>query len=134
MQTDPIADGLTRIRNASNAGHEEVRVPASSLLSELVRLLHAEGYIRGFQREESEEKAGQPHLRIQLKYLEDKTPIIQGLERVSRPGMRQYVGKREIPRVQGGMGVALLTTPKGVMADQKARKLGVGGELLCKVW
>lgn len=131
MQTDPIADGLTRIRNASRAGHDEVRVPASNLLGEIVRLLHAEGYIRGYQRAD---EAGRAHLRIQLKYLDDKTPVIQGLERISRPGMRRYSGQRELPRVQGGMGVAILTTPRGVMTDQKARKLNVGGELLCKVW
>lgn len=131
MVTDPIADGLTRIRNASRAGHDEVRLPAAKLLAEIVRILHAEGYIRGFQRVEED---GRGVLRIQLKYLEGKEPVISGLERASRPGMRQYVGKDVIPRVVGGMGISILTTPKGVVTGSRARKLGVGGELLCKVW
>lgn len=131
MQTDPIADGLTRIRNAVRAGHEEVQISASKLMAELLRIMQAEGYIRGFQKHEEGARA---LLRIQLKYDEDQAPMINGIERTSKPGIRRYVGKGEIPRVEGGMGIAILSTPKGVMTDQKARKMGVGGELICKVW
>jgi small subunit ribosomal protein S8 len=132
MQTDPIADFLTRIRNASRAGHEEVRIPSSKLTVEIVRILHSEGYIRGYQAVEGE---GQKHLRVLLKYLDrSRQPILTGVKRISKPGRRVYVGKGNVPRVQGGLGIAILSTPRGILTDNRARKLGLGGELICSVW
>lgn len=129
--TDPIADMLTCIRNASRARHEEVRIPASETKEAIVRLLHQEGYIRGYQRVS---EGPQGYLRIVLKYTEDRRPAITGLERASKPGRRVYVGKGQIPRVLGGLGVAIVSTPRGVLTDTEARKAAVGGEVLCRVW
>jgi small subunit ribosomal protein S8 len=134
--SDPIADLLTRIRNAVMAGHQTVTVPSSKMKLSILKILQEEGFIEGFKEEAAE---GKPHkvIVIQIKYVgerRDRRPVISGLKRVSRPGRRVYVGKKGIPWVQSGLGVSILTTPKGVMTGVRARQLGVGGEVLCEVW
>ena len=129
--TDPIADFLTRIRNGLHADRDEVEMPASTFKAELARILREQGYIEGFEVEPS--RVGQV-LRVELKYTEDRKPVIQGLERVSRPGRRTYVGAGEIPKVQGGMGTTIVSTSSGVMSGHDARRAGVGGELVARVW
>ena len=129
--TDPIADMLTRIRNGITSHHERVELPASKLKIEVARILKSEGFIRNFKV--NEEKP-QPVLRIDLKYSEDGEPVIHGIERISRPGRRVYRNKQEIPRVLGGLGLAIVSTSKGVLSGQDAVKSGVGGEVLCQVW
>jgi small subunit ribosomal protein S8 len=129
--TDPVADFLARIRNAINARHQKVDVPASKLKLEIARILKEEGYIANFKPVEEE---GQKLLRVNLKYGTDNEAAISSVERISRPGCRVYVGRNEIPRVLGGMGINILTTPKGVMTGRQARKEGVGGEILCEIW
>ncbi len=134
--SDPIADMLTRIRNAVMAGHTVVAMPSSKLKVEIARILKEEGFIRSYQVVDGD-RPGRKVLRIRLKYIgerRDRRPVLTGLERVSRPGRRVYTGKKDIPWVLSGMGIAILSTPRGVMTGQKARKLGVGGEVLCKVW
>lgn len=131
MTTDPIADMLTRIRNGLGARHPKVDVPASRLKTEIARILKDEGYIANYKL--TEEGAKQS-IRIYLKYTPGNVPVISRIERVSRPGCRVYVGSREVPRVLGGLGVNILTTPQGVMTGGAARKAGVGGEVLCQVW
>lgn len=129
--SDPIADMLTRMRNAMGARHAKVDVPASKLKADIARILKEEGYILNFKlAEEGPRKT----IKIYLKYSLTNQPVISKMERVSRPGCRVYVGAREIPRVLGGLGINILTTPKGVMTGKNARKEGVGGELLCQVW
>jgi len=131
---DPIADMLTRIRNASAVGHNTVAVPHSSIKAAIAQILEEEGFIQDF--EVTPDKA-RPMLRIWLKYTGDRRlrkPVITGLERVSKPGRRVYTGKDEIPWVLSGAGVAILSTPKGVLSGDQARRLGVGGEVLCYVW
>ena len=128
---DPIADMLTRIRNAIAARHPKVDVPASRLKTDIARILKEEGYIANFKLAE---EGPRRTIKIYLKYMPDNQPVISNLERVSRPGCRVYVGGKEIPRVLGGMGVNILTTPRGVMTGRKAHKEGVGGEILCQVW
>jgi len=128
--TDPVADYLTRLRNALQAGHKRVDVPASNLKRELTRLLVEHKYIGGFT--EVKETA-QGLIRIQLKYQETR-PVIAGLKRVSRPGLRKYVNADAIPRVLGGLGIAIISTSKGLMTDRQAREAGVGGEVLCEIW
>ncbi|MDA1278538.1 MAG: 30S ribosomal protein S8 [Chloroflexi bacterium] len=130
--TDPIADMITRIRNAVQVRHESVDVPASRMKSSLLKLLSEEGFIEGFSV--SEEDSIEKNMEVRLRYYEDKTPVIQGLKRVSKPGLRVYVGKNEVPRYFGGLGVAFMSTSKGVMTGQQARRQGVGGELLFYVW
>ena len=130
--TDPIADMLTRIRNAVQVGHEAVEVPASRMKQSLLKLLSDEGFITSFRS--VDEDSVSKKLEVQLRYYEDKTPVIQGLKRVSKPGLRIYVGKNEVPRYFGGIGVAFMSTSKGVMTGQQARRRGVGGELLFYVW
>ena len=131
MTSDPIADMLTRVRNAITARHPKVDVPASKLKTEIARILKEEGYIAYYKvAEEGVKKV----IKIYLKYAPDNSPVITKIERVSRPGCRNYAGKNEIPRVQGGIGISILTTPQGVMTGRRARKEGVGGEVLCKVW
>ena len=130
--TDPISDMLTRIRNAVQARHEAVDVPASRMKSSLLKLLSDEGFITSFKS--VDEDSVNKKLEVQLRYYEDKTPVIQGLKRVSKPGLRVYVGKNEVPRYFGGIGVAFMSTSKGVMTGQQARRQGVGGELLFYVW
>jgi len=132
MQTDPVADMLTRIRNAARARHARVDLPASKLKIEIARILKEEGFLASYKVvEESRVKRS---LRLFLKYTADKRPVISGLQRVSQPGRRVYVGRSEVRPVVGGMGVSILSTPRGVMTGRAARKAGVGGELLCEVW
>ncbi|MBM3745897.1 MAG: 30S ribosomal protein S8 [Acidobacteria bacterium] len=131
MLTDPIADMLTRIRNALAARHPKVDVPASRLKTEIARILKEEGYIQNFKvAEEGVRKT----IKVYLKYQPSGRPVISRLERVSRPGSRVYVGRDDVPRVLGGLGVNILTTPRGVMTGRDARQAGVGGEILCQVW
>jgi len=129
--TDPVADFLTRIRNALRAKHQKVDVPASKLKLELARILKEEGYIANYK---ATEEQGHKLVRVYLKYGPDEAATISNVTRVSRPGCRVYVGRDEIPRVLGVMGINILTTPKGVMTGRQARKEGVGGELLCEIW
>ncbi|MBW8747298.1 30S ribosomal protein S8 [Terriglobus albidus] len=129
--TDPVADFLTRIRNAIRARHQKLDVPASKLKAEIARILKEEGYIANYKTSDEE---GRTVLRVYLKYGANNEAAIQNLERVSRPGCRVYVGRDEIRRVQGGLGISIITTPKGLMTGRQARKEGVGGELLCNVW
>ena len=134
--TDPIADMLTRVRNGLAAGHQTVSMPSSKLKVAIAQILQSEGFVDGLEVVESDD-GPQPILRIQLKYVglrRKRRPVITGIKRVSKPGRRVYVGKTDIPWVRSGVGVAILTTPKGVMTGVKAREVGVGGELLCKVW
>ena len=129
--SDVIADMLTRIRNASDAKHETVDVPASAIKKAIVEILLEEGYIKGYEIiEEGIEKT----IHIKLKYGPNKQRVIVGIKRISRPGLRVYARKDEIPKVLGGMGIAILSTSRGVMTDREARKLGVGGEVLAYVW
>jgi len=134
--TDPIADMLTRIRNAVMAGHPTVALPNSKMKVAIAKILKDEGYISSYEVVDGKTPS-QKILRLRLKYIgerRERKPVITGLERVSRPGRRVYSGKAEIPWVLSGMGIAILSTPKGVMTGQRARQLGVGGEVLCKVW
>ncbi|MBZ5543573.1 MAG: 30S ribosomal protein S8 [Acidobacteriia bacterium] len=128
--TDPIADMLTRIRNGIGARHPRVDMPASKMRVEIARILKEEGYISNYKVAEEEKKKV---LRVFLRYSPDGTSVISTLERISRPGRRVYVGAGQIPRVLGGMGVNILTTPRGLMTGKNARKAGIGGELLCSV-
>jgi small subunit ribosomal protein S8 len=132
MQTDPIADFLTRIRNAAAAKHQRVDVPVSKLKAEIARILKEEGYISTFKL--VEESKTRKMLRVFLKYTPDRRSVISGVKRVSRPGSRAYVGSTEIRPVVGGLGISILTTPKGLMSGRAARKAKIGGELLCEVW
>jgi len=129
--TDPIADMLTRIRNGLLARHQYVLVPGSKMKIAMARILKEEGFIKDV---EILRDNPQRTLKIWLKYANGKEPVLSGLRRVSRPGLRVYTGKRELPRVLGGLGLAILSTPKGIMTERKARRLGVGGEILCYVW
>ena len=129
--TDPVADFLTRVRNAIRAKQQKVDVPASKLKLEMARILKEEGYISNFK---ATEENGQKLLRVYLKYSTGNEAAISNLNRISKPGCRVYVGRTEIPRVLGGLGINILTTPKGVMTGRDARKNGVGGEVLCEVW
>ncbi len=134
--TDPIADMLTRIRNAAMAGHAQVEMPSSKMKVAIARILKEEGYIEGYQVVQGE-RPSHKTLRIRLKYVGERRhrrPVITGLERVSKPGRRVYAGKKELPWVKSGLGIAIVSTPKGVMTAERARKLGVGGEVICKVW
>jgi small subunit ribosomal protein S8 len=131
--TDPIADMLTRIRNAARARHESVEVACSRIKEDLVKVLVVEGYLQECKRVKAKEGGGED-LRIQLKFDKDHNPVISGLRRVSRPGRRVYVGIAEIPLVRKGLGIHILSTPKGVLVDREARKAKVGGELICSVW
>jgi len=128
--TDPVADFLARIRNAIRARHQKLDVPASKLKAEIARILKEEGYISNYKTQEEE---GRSVLRVYLKYAGTEAAI-RDLARISRPGCRVYIGRDEIKRVQGGLGISIMTTPKGVMTGRQARREGVGGELLCKVW
>lgn len=129
--TDPVADFLTRIRNSIRARHQKLDVPASKLKAEIARILKDEGYIANFK---ATEENGQRIIRVYLKYGTNNEAAIRDLQRVSRPGCRVYVGRDEIRRVQGGLGISIMTTPKGVMTGRQARREGVGGEILCEVW
>lgn len=131
MVTDPISDLLVRLRNGCRRHHDVVMIPASKLKREVLRVLQAEGFI---QSVESATEDGHPVLKVQLRYVGDGQPMITGMERVSKPGRRVYVGTKDIPRVRNGIGMAILSTSKGVMTDQASRKAGLGGEVLCSVW
>ncbi len=126
MLTDPIADMLTRIRNAHMALHKEVVVPKSKMKVRITEILKEEGYIEDFE-------LGEREIKIKLKYVDGK-PAIQGLKRISKPGRRIYVGAKEIPRVQNGLGICIVSTSKGVLEGEQARRLNVGGELICQIW
>jgi len=129
--TDPIADLLTCIRNACKAKHKKVDVPTSSVKAEIVRVLLREKYINNYKTMDDKK---QGLLRIYLKYDAKERPVLMGLQRVSKPGRRVYVRRHQIPKVQGGLGTALISTPSGIMTDLEAREEGLGGEYLCKVW
>ena len=134
--TDPIADMLTRIRNAVMAGHAQVALPSSMIKLEIAKILKEEGFLEGFEVVDGETEA-QKVLRVKIKYVGERRQrraVISGLERVSKPGRRIYTKKSDIPWVLSGIGVAILSTPKGVMTGARARQLGVGGEIICKVW
>jgi len=131
--TDPIADMLTRIRNGIQAHHDRVEMPTSKLKVEVARILKSEGFISNY-KVVSEDGKPQGSLRVYLKYSDDGEPVIHGIERVSRPGRRVYRGKEEIPKVLGGLGLAIVSTSKGVLSGTEAARTGVGGEVLCQVW
>ncbi len=133
MNTDPIADMLTRIRNANMVALTEVDMPSSNLKVELAKLLKAEGYVEDYAVVEKEGSAFKT-LKVTLKYDEKSKPVISNLKRVSRPGLRNYCKAKNIPQVLGGMGIAIISTSKGLLTDRKARKENVGGEILCYVW
>ena len=129
--TDPIADMLTRIRNASLARHRELTLPSSRIKREIARILVEEGFIESFT---TGQDGVQETLHMRLKYVEGRTPVVSGLKRISKPGLRVYARKTEIPRVLGGLGTAILSTSQGIMTGSQARKLNLGGEVLCYVW
>ena len=131
MMTDPIADMLTRIRNASKAKLEKVDIPSSKLKLEIAKILKDEGYIKNLKMVKDRR---QGVIRVYLKYTDEEAPVIQGLKRVSRPGCRVYVGNDTIPKVMAGLGVAILSTPKGIQTGKQAKKDNVGGEVLCHIW
>ena len=131
MQTDPIADFLTRIRNGLRADHDEVEMPSSRFKAEIARILQEQGYIDGYETETA--RVGKV-LRVRLKYTEDRKPVIMGIERLSKPGRRNYVQADEVPRVYGGMGTAIISTSRGVMTGHDARRARLGGELVARVW
>jgi small subunit ribosomal protein S8 len=131
VMTDPIADLLTRIRNANTVNHDRIEIPGSKLKKALVEILKGEGFIRDF---EWVDNGHQGLIRIYLKYGPNKTKVISGLKRISKPGLRVYAKKDEVPRVLGGLGIAILSTSKGIMTDKQARASGLGGEVLCYIW
>jgi small subunit ribosomal protein S8 len=132
--TDPIADFLTRIRNGITAAHEEVEVPASRLKTEMARILREQGYIEAYEVRPAEGGAAGERIHIRLKYTDNRTSVISGLKRVSRPGQRTYVDAKHVPKVLGGMGTTIMSTSHGVMTGHDARKAGVGGEVVAQVW
>ena len=131
MVTDPISDLLVRLQNGLRRRHDTVSVPASRLKREILRILQHEGYIQGVQAEVED---GHPVLKVQLRYVVEGQPMVTGMQRVSKPGRRVYVGIKDIPRVKNGIDMAILSTSKGLMTDQDSRRAGLGGEVLCAVW
>ena len=131
--TDPIADMLTRIRNANIAFHDDVVMPSSKLKEAVARILEREGYILGFSLEDRPDKPGD-NLRIRMKYTNDRQRVISGIKRTSKPGLREYRRANDVPRVLGGMGIAIVSTNQGLLTDREARARNVGGEVLCTVW
>ncbi|MCL6450971.1 MAG: 30S ribosomal protein S8 [Acetobacteraceae bacterium] len=129
--TDPIADMLTRIRNAAMARHDYVLIPASQLKIAIAKILKEEGFIRDY---EVLKDTPQRTIRVWLSYTGKKEPVVTGLKRISKPGLRVYAKSREMPRVRGGLGIAIVSTPRGIMSAKQARRLNVGGEILCYVW
>ena len=129
--TDPVADMLTRIRNANTAGHAEVEIPASKIKKNIAEILLKEGYIKGFEIVETEP---QNIIKIQMKYGPDKKRVSSGIKRISKPGLKVYAKKDEVPKVLGGLGIAIISTSSGLITDKQARELGVGGEVVCMVW
>jgi small subunit ribosomal protein S8 len=132
--TDPIADFLTRIRNGIQAAHEDVVIPASSFKAEMARILKEQGYIENYDVRPAEGGAAGDRIHIRLKYTDNRTSVISGLKRVSRPGRRTYVDAKHVPKVLGGMGTTIVSTSRGVMTGHDARKAGVGGEVVAHVW
>ena len=132
--TDPIADFLTRIRNGITAAHEEVVVPASRLKTEMARILREQGYIEAYEVRPADGGAAGDRIHIRLKYTDNRTSVISGLKRISRPGQRTYVDAKHVPKVLGGMGTTIMSTSHGVMTGHDARKAGVGGEVVAQVW
>ncbi len=131
--TDPIADFLTRLRNGAKAQHHDVTIPSSGLKRELARILKEQGYIEAYDVTPATEHPGE-QITVTLKYTNDRKPVISGIQRVSRPGQRHYVDHGHIPKIQGGMGTTIISTSHGVMTGHDARKLGLGGEVVAKVW
>jgi len=131
VMTDPIADLLTRIRNANTVGHEVVDVPASKIKKGILEIMLNEGYVKRF---EEYNDGTMPMLRVTMKYGDSKERVITGLKRISKPGLRVYTGKDEIPKVLNGLGTAIISTPKGLLVDRDARKANVGGEVICYIW
>ena len=132
--TDPVADFLTRLRNAAGAQHHDVLIPSSRLKREMARILSEQGYIEAYEvQPETAERPGE-YLRVTLKYTSDRKPVISGLQRVSRPGQRHYVDHAHLPRIQGGMGTAIISTSQGVMTGHEPRVAGVGGEVVARIW
>lgn len=131
VMTDPVADFLTRIRNANMVMHETVEVPASKTKLAIAEILKSEGYIKEYEQIED---GKQGVIRVYLKYGADKTKVITGLRRISKPGLKVYCKKDEVPKVLGGLGIAIISTSKGIVTDKEARKLGLGGEVICYVW
>ncbi len=129
--TDPVADMLTRIRNANTAGHAEVSIPASKIKKNIAEILLKEGYIKAYEVVAGET---QDNIVIQMKYGQGKQRVISGIKRISKPGLKVYAKKDEVPRVLGGLGIAIISTSNGLITDKEARKLGVGGEVVCYVW
>jgi len=132
--TDPIADFLTRLRNGAKAQHHDVTIPSSGLKRELARILKEQGYIEAFEVVPATAEHPGEQITVTLKYTNDRKPVISGIQRVSRPGQRHYVDHASIPKIQGGMGTAIISTSRGVMTGHDARKLGIGGEVVAKVW
>ena len=132
--TDPVSDFLTRLRNAAAAQHQDVAIPSSKLKRELARILKEQGYIEGFEIHPPEPGHPGEKILVTLKYTRERKPVISGIRRVSRPGQRTYVDHAHIPRVQGGMGTAIISTSRGVMTGHQARQQGVGGEVVARVW
>jgi small subunit ribosomal protein S8 len=131
MMTDPIADMLTRLRNANQALHVEASMPSSKLKVEIAKILAAEGFVDGYREED--DRVGK-RLTVRLRYGSDRSRVLRGIRRVSRPGHRVYKGAAELPRVHGGIGVAIVSTPNGLLTDREARGRNLGGEVLCEVW
>ena len=129
--TDPIADMLTRIRNANTVGHATVEIPASKMKKSIAGILVDEGYIKGFDVIDDNKRG---IIRIQMKYGADKERVISGIKKISKPGLKVYAKSDEVPKVLGGLGIAIISTSKGIISDKEARKLGVGGEVICYVW
>jgi len=132
--TDPVADFLTRLRNGAKAQHHDVAIPSSKLKRDLARILKEQGYIEDYSIDPPEPGRPVEQIRVVLKYTDDRKPVISGIQRVSRPGQRTYVDHAHIPRIQGGMGTAIISTSKGVMTGHEARQQGVGGEVVAQVW
>ncbi len=131
MMTDPIADMLTRIRNANKERHESVMIPASNMKINMARIMLEEGFIKNFEVQEDNK---QNMIKVTLKYGKDNERVIKGLKRISKPGLRIYAKNTEVPSVLGGLGVALISTSKGIVTDKEARAMGVGGEVICYIW
>ena len=131
MMTDPIADMLTRIRNGLQAKHETVLIPSSGLKKEVARILSEEGYVADVRTEQGEQARD---IEVTLKYLQGRVPVMRHIERVSKPGRRLYCGKDDVPVVLNGLGIAIISTSQGVLTDRRCRELGVGGEVICRVW
>jgi small subunit ribosomal protein S8 len=132
--TDPVADFLTRLRNGAKAQHHDVTIPSSKLKRELARILKEQGYIEAYEIRPPSPGSPGEQITVTLKYTDDRKPVISGMQRASRPGQRTYVDHAHIPRIQGGMGTAIISTSKGVMTGHEARQQGIGGEVVAKVW